>query len=69
VTYQLAIGSRFERQLKRFYRKNPALRERVQETLRDLEADPFRHIFAFTRFEEISRATMLPESTIRIGLS
>lgn len=42
MTYHLAISNRFERQLKRFYRKNPELRERVQETLRDLETDPFQ---------------------------
>ncbi|TVR72253.1 MAG: type II toxin-antitoxin system mRNA interferase toxin, RelE/StbE family [Sphaerobacteraceae bacterium] len=36
------MSPRFERQLKRFYRRNPQLRQRVRETFRSLELDPFQ---------------------------
>jgi addiction module RelE/StbE family toxin len=42
VSFRLATSGRFERQLKRFYRKNPELRQRVREVLRDLQEDPFQ---------------------------
>ena len=42
MSYRLELSRKFERQLKRFYRKNPVLQERVRQTLRDLEEDPFQ---------------------------
>jgi mRNA-degrading endonuclease YafQ of YafQ-DinJ toxin-antitoxin module len=42
VSYRLATSSRFDRQLKRFNRKNPELRNRVQQIFHDLQEDPFQ---------------------------
>jgi mRNA-degrading endonuclease YafQ of YafQ-DinJ toxin-antitoxin module len=42
VTFTLYTTSKFERRLRRFLRKHPQLRERVQSILQDLEHDPFQ---------------------------